>query len=172
MTMTTPGRSSSVCVNRSDLTGNKHARGFLMKGFKLLVLAGLLLSSATVWAEIRIAIVDLNGAVMKSDEARLRAEKPKSRLGPEEADGIALRHPIQKLEEKRQKDAAVMGQDELRRLQKEIDDKKIELNFKGQKLQQKGKDASQELQAVMGHKVEQAMKSIIEEKKNEIDRQS
>ena len=139
-----------------------------MKGFKLLVLAGLLLSSATVWAEIRIAIVDLNGAVMKSDEARLRAEKLKSSLGQEEADAIALRNQIQKLEEKRQKDAAVMGQDELRRLQKEIDDKKIELNFKGQKLQQKGKDASQELQAVMGPKVEQAMKSIIEEKKYDL----
>lgn len=139
-----------------------------MKGFKLLILAGLLFSSSTVWAEIRIAVVDLNAAVMKSDEARLRAEKLKSGLGQEEADAIALRNQIQKLDEKRQKDAAVMGQDELRRLEKEIADKKIELNFKGQKLQQKGKDASQELQAVMGPKVEKAMKAIVDEKKYDL----
>ncbi|HVL02757.1 MAG TPA: OmpH family outer membrane protein, partial [Dongiaceae bacterium] len=117
-----------------------------MKGFKLLVMVGLLMSSASVLAELRIAVVDINAAVMKSDEARLRSEKLKATLGQEEADAIALRNQIQKLDEKRQKDAAVMGPDELRKLEKEIADKKIELNFKGQKLQQKGKDASQELQ--------------------------
>ncbi len=138
-----------------------------MKGFKLLVLAGALFSSAA-WAEVRIAVVDINAAVMKSDEARLRAEKLKSSLGQEEADAIALRNQIQKLDEKRQKDAAVMGQDELRKLEKDIADKKIELNFKGQKLQQKGKDASQELQSAMGPKVEKAMKAIIDEKKYDL----
>lgn len=61
-----------------------------------------------------------------------------------------------------------MGQDELRKLEKEITDKKLDLNFKGQKLQQKGKDASQELQAAMGPKVEKAMKAIIDEKKYDL----
>lgn len=138
-----------------------------MKGFKLLVLAGALFSSAA-WAEIRVAVVDINMAVMKSDEARLRGEKLKASFGQEEADVIAMRNQIQKLEEKRQKDAAVMGQDELRKLEKEITDKKLDLNFKGQKLQQKGKDASQELQAAMGPKVEKAMKAIIDEKKYDL----
>lgn len=138
-----------------------------MKGFKLLVLAGLLVSS-TAWAELRVAVVDIGMAVMKSDEARLRGEKFKASLKQDEADAIALRNQIQKLEEKRQKDAAVIGQEELRKLEKEITDKKLELNFKAQKLQQKGKDANRELEQIMGPKIEKAMKEIVDSKKYDL----
>ena len=135
---------------------------------RMLSALALIMVSATAVAEVRIAIVDINRAAMMSDEARLRGEKLKASFGQEEADLIGLRNAIQKLEEKRQKDAAVMGQEELRKLEQDINDKKLELNFKGQKLQQRGKEANQELQSVMGPKVEKAMKSIVDEKKYDI----
>lgn len=125
------------------------------------------LSSVAV-AEARIAVVDINVAAMKSDEARIRSEKLKSTFGKEEADLVAMRNAIQKLDEKRQKDAAVMGPAELRKLEQEINDKKLELNFKAQKFQQKGKEANQELQQALGPKVEKAMKSIVDEKKYDV----
>lgn len=128
----------------------------------------LMTLSAGALAEMRIAVVDINVAALRSDEARIRGEKLKASFGQEEADLIALRNSIQKLEEKRQKDSAVMGPDQLRKMEQEINDKKLELNFKGQKLQQRGKEANQELQQVMGPKVEKAMKSIVDEKKYDV----
>lgn len=138
-----------------------------MKLLKLLALTTLLFSSA-VLAETKIAVVDLREAIMQSDEARLKYEKLKASLSQEEADAIALRNQIQKMDEKRQKDAAVMGQGELRKLEKDIEDKKIELNFKGQKLQKSGKDATQELLASMAPKVERALAALVEEKKYDL----
>lgn len=128
----------------------------------------LMMLSTGALAQVRIAVVDINLAALKSEEARIRGEKLKASFGQEEADLIALRNSIQKLEEKRQKDSAVMGGEELRKLEQEINDKKMDLNFKGQKLQQRGKEANQELQQVMGPKVEKAMKSIIDEKKYDL----
>lgn len=139
-----------------------------MKIRSTLIALFLMTFSAGALAEVRIAVVDINLAALKSDEARLRGEKLKASFGQEEADLIALRNSIQKLEEKRQKDSAIMGGEELRKLEQEINDKKLELNFKGQKLQQRGKEANQELQQVMGPKVEKAMKSIIDEKKYDL----
>lgn len=139
-----------------------------MKVFKSAAALALIILSTSAMAELRIAIVDINVAALKSDEARLRGEKLKASFSQEEADLIALRNSIQKLDEKRQKDSAVMGADELRKLEQQINDKKLELNFKGQKLQQRGKEANQELQQVMGPKVEKAMKSIVDEKKYDL----
>lgn len=139
-----------------------------MKIVRMLSAVVLVMVSSAVLAEMRIAIVDINRAAMMSDEARLRGEKLKASFRQDEADLVALRNSIQKLEEKRQKDAAVMSEQELRKLEQDINDKKLELNFKGQKLQQRGKDANQELQSVMGPKVEKALKSIVDEKKYDI----
>jgi outer membrane protein len=163
-------RSSSAWVNPSDpvATHNDSFEGETMKICKTLAALMLMTLSASVLAEVRIAVVDINAAAMRSDEARLRGEKLKTTFGHDESELIALRNSIQKLEEKRQKDAAVMGAEELRKLEQEINDKKLEMNFKGQKLQQKGKEANQELQQVMGPKVEKAMKSIIDEKKYDV----
>ncbi len=124
--------------------------------------------SASVMAEMRIAVVDLNAAGAKSDEFRLRGEKFKSSIGQEEADLMSLGKAIQKLEEKRNKDAAVMGADEMRKLDQEINDKKLEGNFKKQKLQQKVADANQEMQRIIEPKMQQAMKSIVDEKKYDL----
>lgn len=139
-----------------------------MKLRNTLIALILMTLSAGALAEMRIAVVDINVAALRSDEARIRGEKLKASFGQEEADLIALRNSIQKLEEKRQKDSAVMGADQLRKMEQEINDKKLELNFKGQKLQQRGKEANQELQQVMGPKVEKAMKSIVDEKKYDV----
>lgn len=139
-----------------------------MKLRNTLIALILMTLSAGALAEMRIAVVDINVAALRSDEARIRGEKLKASFGQEEADLIALRSSIQKLEEKRQKDSAVMGADQLRKMEQEINDKKLELNFKGQKLQQRGKEANQELQQVMGPKVEKAMKSIVDEKKYDV----
>lgn len=139
-----------------------------MKISKILTALTLVVISTGAWAELRIAVVDINMAALKSDEARIRGEKLKASFSQEEADLIALRNSLQKLDEKRQKDSAVMGADELRKLEQQINDKKLELNFKGQKLQQRGKDANQELQQIMGPKVEKAMKSILDENKYDL----
>ena len=139
-----------------------------MKSIKMLAAVALMSLSTGLLADVRIAVVDINQAAMKSEEARIRSEKLKASFGQEEAELVAMRNSIQKLEEKRQKDAAVMGQTELRKLEQDINDKKLELNFKGQKYQQRAKEANQELQQALGPKVEKAMKSILDEKKYDV----
>lgn len=139
-----------------------------MKIRSILTALALMAFSAGALAEVRIAVVDINVAVLKSDEARILGEKLKASFSKEEAELMELNGKIQKKLDKRQKDAAVMGAEELRKLDQEINDARLELNFKGEKLKQRGKDANQELQQVMGPKVEKAMNTIVQEKKYDV----
>ena len=139
-----------------------------MNVLRVFAFMALLVSAASAWADVKIAVVDLRAAIMQSDEAKVKEQKLKSSLSQDEADAVALSKEIQKLQDKLQKDQAVMSQDEVRDLQKKIDDKKMDFSFKSQKIQKSQKDAMQDLISNMAPKVEKALNEIAKENKYDI----
>jgi len=131
-----------------------------MKMFRLMAVVLLLGTACSAWAETKIAVVDIRAAIFQTDQAKLKLEKLKTSLSRDQADAIALKNELEKLAEKRQKDAAIMGQDELRDLEKQIEDKKIDFNYKAQKLEKSQKEAMQEVFNSMLPKVEQELQDM------------
>ena len=74
----------------------------------------------------------------------------------------ALNDEIVALSEQLQKDAEVMSPAEQRRMQKEIEDKQIDLQFLGNKLQKEVNDRRQELLQQMVPKIDVVLKDLIE----------
>lgn len=112
-----------------------------------------------------IVTVDMGAAIMQSGEAKTKMEKLKSGLVKEEGEINASRTSLGKLEDQYKKDAAVMSADQKRNLEKQIEDKRIELGFMGKKFQKSTQDARQELLTAMLPKFEKALKSVVDENK-------
>lgn len=112
-----------------------------------------------------IVTVDVRAAIMQSTEAKAKMEKLKGGLSKEEGLFTSSRTALGKLEDQYKKDAAVMSADQKRNLEKQIEDKRIELNFMGKKFQKSTQDASQELFTAMLPKFETALKAVVEENK-------
>ena len=136
-----------------------------MNVLRVFAFMALLVSAASAWADVKIAVVDLRAAILQSDEAKMVEQKLNTSLSQDEADAVALRKEIGKLQEKLQKDQAVMSQDEVRDLQKKIDDKNMDFSFKNQKIQKSQKDAMQDLISNMAPKVDKELHEIAKEKK-------
>jgi len=136
------------------------------------IFAGMVLASAVQlsWAAGPgkapvIVTVDMGAAIMQSTEAKAKMEKLKSGLTKEEGEINSSRTSLGKLEDQYKKDAAVMSADQKRNLEKQIEDKRIELGFLGKKFQKSTQDARQELLTAMLPKFEKALKSLVDENK-------
>ena len=104
-----------------------------------------LFTQVALAADVKIAVVDVRSGVMTSEEAKLKMEKLKGEFAQEKANLEALQMEIKKMEEKAQKDGAVMSMEEKRKLEKEAMEKVNELKFKGQQFQQSSQQEAQEV---------------------------
>lgn len=136
------------------------------------IIAGIVMASAVqmTWAADpartpNIVTVDMGAAIMQSGEAKTKMEKLKTGLTKEETTITAARTALTKLEDQYKKDSAVMSADQKRNLEKQIEDKRIELGFMGKKYQKSTQDARQELLTAMLPKFEKALKSVVDDNK-------
>lgn len=127
-------------------------------------LAGLGVS-AGAHAELKIAVLNTQRAVIESDEAKSMIEKIRSELDRDETRVRSLGEEIQKATAKLQKDADTLSNSEKRRLQKEIEDKQIDYQFQVNKLQKEVNDRQQEIFAALAPKVDTVLKEMIEKEK-------
>ncbi len=132
----------------------------------ILVLALGMFGQLAVAAEMpTIAVVDVRAGVMKSEEAKVKMEKLRGEFEQEKADLEALQLDIKKMQEKAQKDGAVMSNDEKRKLEKDVMEKANELKFKGQQFQQSSQAEAQQVFQSLLPKFQKALKAVIDEKK-------
>lgn len=139
----------------------------------LFVRSLLLLSvffSAQAWAaEVpKIVTVDLRAGVMQSEEARVKMEKLKQDFAQEEADIVALREEVKKMNDRLVKDGAVMTADEKRKLEQDLAEKGNEFKFKGQQFQQRTQAEAQEVFKSLLPKFEKALNEVVDEKKIDV----
>ena len=136
-----------------------------MKKF-LVVLVGLLMAQSLMAAETsKVVTVDVLRAVMTTEEGKIKIEKLKGEFEKEKAGLEALNMKGQKLQERIQKDGAVMSADERHKLEKELMEIAQELKFKEQQLKQSGQADQRQVVESMLPKFQKAMKEIIAEQK-------
>lgn len=122
----------------------------------------LLLVSAGAAAELNIAVLDTQRALLESAEAQELMQTAQFDLEGDQNRVNALGQEIRTLQEQVQKDAEVMSPAEQRKRQKEIEDKQIEYQFLVNKLQKDVQDRRQELLQQMAPKVDAVLKDLIE----------
>lgn len=132
----------------------------------LVVLLGLFMAQSLMAAETsKIVTVDVLRAVMSTEEGKIKIEKLKGEFEKEKAGLEALNMKGKNLQDRIQKDGAVMSADERHKLEKELMEIAQELKFKEQQLKQNGQADQRQVVESMLPKFQQAMKEIIAEQK-------
>ena len=111
---------------------------------------------------LKIAVLDTQRALVESEEAQTLLAQAQEELQAEQDQLQALNDEIVALNQKLQTDGEVMSPAEQRKLQKDIEDKQIDLQFLGNKLQKEVNDRRQELLQQMVPKIDVVLKDLIE----------
>ena len=127
-----------------------------------LAAVALLVAAGPVAAELKIAVLDTQRALVESEEAKALVERINRELKAEEAEAKELSDSIKKLQDRLQTDGEVMSAAEKRKVSKDIEDKQIDLQFMVNKLQKELNDRRQELLQQMVPKVDAVLKDLIE----------
>lgn len=126
-------------------------------------LLALVLAAPAAFAEIKIAVLDIQQALMASEEAQQFMATAQTDLKTDQDRVNALQQEMRTLQEQMEKDAEVMSPAEQRRRQKEMEDKQMEYRFLVNRLQSEVQDRQQELMQQMGPKLEAVIKDIVED---------
>lgn len=133
--------------------------------YKKLTIWSLLLlvfAAGSAAAEMKIAVLDTQRALIESEEAQALLAQAQEELQSEQDQLQALNDEIVALNQKLQTDGEVMSPAEQRKLQKDIEDKQIDLQFLGNKLQKEVNDRRQELLQQMVPKIDVVLKDLID----------
>ncbi|OUS24927.1 hypothetical protein A9Q99_23030 [Gammaproteobacteria bacterium 45_16_T64] len=125
----------------------------------------LMLVANFAYAKGDVVVVDMGGAIYKSDKGRLAFEKLKASFAHEEADLMTLQAELKELQMRRDKDSAIMSNEERLKIEKEGAEKVADFQHQAKKLKKKGKDAEQSLIQSILPDVQRAIKSLTEENK-------
>jgi outer membrane protein len=127
----------------------------------LLAIAVLAVTSSTAFAEVKIAIVDVQSAILQSEEAKRLLKQIQEEFKSEEDKIRELQSEATVIVEKFQKDAEVMSDAEKVRLQKQIESKNNDFVFFRQKLQRAIEERQKELFAGVDAKVQKAIEDLV-----------
>jgi outer membrane protein len=117
------------------------------------------------WTEGKIAVVDVQGAILQTDVAqkRLGEVRDQAEYKKNKAEYDRLKSEGEALVKKAQKDAAVMSEDQKKATQKKLSSMQEELDHVTSKLQQAEQTAGQALLQDMAPKVQDVLRDIIKE---------
>lgn len=122
----------------------------------------LLFAAGSAAAELKIAVLDTQRALIESEEAQQLMEAAQGELEEEQNKVNALGKEIQDLQDQLQKDAEVMSPTEQRKRQKDLEDKSIDYKFMVNKLQKEVQDRRQDLLQQMAPKIDAVLQDLIE----------
>ncbi len=114
-------------------------------------------------AEGKIAVIDIQAAILGSEQAKERIAELKKEYAPDQNVIKSLAQDIQKLQAKMEQDAAVMSESEKKKLAKDVEEKAVDYQFNIKKIQKSQNESQQELLAELSPKLEEAIQEIISE---------
>jgi outer membrane protein len=121
----------------------------------------LAFSTPAALAEVKIAIVDVQGAILQSEEAKRLLQQIQDEFKDEEDEIRQIQTDAAAMMERLQKDAEVMSDAEKRRIQQQIESKNNDFVFFRQKLQRQVEERQQELFAGINGKVQKAVEELV-----------
>jgi len=122
----------------------------------------LLLAAGTAAAELKIAVLDTQRALVESEEAQNLLAQAEKELQEEQEEVTGLRDEIEALQQRLQTDGEVMSAAEQRKVTKDIEDKQIDFQFLVNKLQKEVNDRRQDILQQMVPKIDKVLKDLIE----------
>jgi outer membrane protein len=135
---------------------------------RFLQIALLAMTTTFAQAEMKIAVVDMQRAVLASDEAKIAVEKFRA-AKQEDIDTItALETALKGIQDRIAKDGEVMSEDEHRKLKNSFEEKATTYKFHRQNMQKAEQQELQQLAQKMEPKMQKALKAIIDEKKYDL----
>lgn len=93
---------------------------------KVVLFLGLLLSANMAWADLKIGFVNIPAVLEKAPQAEKAKKRLEQEFSPRDKQLVAQQNDIKNLEERLNRDAAVMGDSERRNLEKDILNKQRE----------------------------------------------
>lgn len=119
--------------------------------------------STSVFAEVKLAVVNVQKAILASEEAQRLMKQLQDEFKGEQEGIRAIESGIASLAERMQKDSEVMSDGEKRKLQKQIESERNDYIYRSQKLQKKAEDRQKELFSGIDVKVQKAIEDLVRE---------
>ena len=143
-----------------------------MKFFKsticaLALIPGLLFATVAV-AELNVAVLDMQRAILESDEAVAFIKQTQAEVAPDAEKVKKIETSARKLQERLVKDGAIMSESEKKKLIESIEEKEVNFKYLVGKLQNTQKQKQQELLALMNPKVQIALNTLLEDSKYDL----
>lgn len=136
----------------------------MQKIHRVLLILGITVTgllSASAWAEVKIAVVDVQKAILSSEQAKIYMTQIQQEFKSEQDEIRDLQSAAAALLERLQKDGEVMSDSEKRKLQVQIEDKNNDFVYLRNKLQKQIEDRQQELFAGIDQKVQKAIEDLV-----------
>ena len=127
-----------------------------------LVFAAMVAVAPPAAAQLKVAVVDSTEAIRLSEEAKAFLAQVQADMEPESADLRALRDEIIALEQKITDEGDVMSDEEKRNAAKDIENKRIDLDFGAKKLEKALQDKQAELLETISPKVRAVVNDMVE----------
>ncbi len=124
--------------------------------------------ASPAFAELKIAVLDVQRAVLQSEEAQAFVQQVQEQLGPDETKVRKLQADAQKLQERMQKDGAIMSEAERRELAEQLEEMAVNYKYLLGKLQSAQKEKQQQLLTQMNPKLEQAVREVLSEERYDL----
>lgn len=120
------------------------------------------IAAAGANAELKVAVVDSQSAIAQSEEAKGLFEKARKELEGQQSAAQSLQSEIETLQERLATEGDVMAEAERREVLKEIEDKRIDLEFHAKKLQKEYQDRQGEIAQIMVPKVQAIVADMVQ----------
>lgn len=129
----------------------------------LTIVAALVMAFAApaAFAEVKIAVVDVQSAILNSEEAKRLMTQIQNEFKDQEDEIRKIQSDAAALLERAQKDSEVMSDVEKRKLQQDIESKNNDFVYLRQKLQKQIEDRQKELFAGVDQKVQKAIEDLV-----------
>lgn len=135
--------------------------------FTLIIAAAIMALSAPVMAETRIGVVDLRQALFSSDDAKAFSETLQKDFAADEAEVRKAQEKARELQERLQKDGAMMNETERQELAAKFQQQVQEFNMLKQRLDTTVAQRKQKFLEEARPEVDAAVKELLEE--NDLD---
>ncbi|MBQ75055.1 MAG: hypothetical protein CMQ20_08525 [Gammaproteobacteria bacterium] len=133
----------------------------------ILVFGIFAFTSQVVIAEVKIAVVDVQRAILNSEQAKTLLGQIQEEFKADEDSISQIQSNIAALLERLQKDADVMSEAEKRRIQQEIEEYNNDFQYERQKLQKAINTRQTELFSGTEAKIQRAIEDLV--RKNDYD---
>ncbi len=134
-----------------------------MKKQIIAVMAAGLLATQVAWAQMKIAVLDANTAVLNSEISKERIALIKKDLAADEKAITDLGKEIQSLQTKLEQDSAVMSESEIKKVQREAEEKINTYQLRVTNYQTAAQEMQQSMLTDLTPVLQQAVSEVLED---------